>query len=90
MINIRQYDVGEAMTRDDFIRQQDIVYLDRKHKKKSWRLHQNLAISLCTWAFSHPNDVYYFQDASEDNGIHVPFTIMVIENNKQCLVNVMQ
>jgi hypothetical protein len=26
-------------------------------------------------AFSHPNDVFYFQDASEDNGIHVPFTI---------------
>ncbi len=25
--------------------------------------------------FSHPNDVFYFQDASEDNGIHVPFTI---------------
>jgi len=34
-----------------------------------------LAISLHTWAFSHPNDVFYFQDASEDNGIHVPFTI---------------
>jgi hypothetical protein len=26
--------VGEAMTRDDFIKQQDIAYLDRKHKKK--------------------------------------------------------
>jgi hypothetical protein len=25
--------VGEMMTRDDFIRQQDIVYLDRKHKR---------------------------------------------------------
>jgi hypothetical protein len=24
---------GEVMTRDDFIRQQDITYLDRKHKK---------------------------------------------------------
>jgi len=34
-----------------------------------------LVISLRTWAFSHPNDVFYFQDASEDNGIHVPFTI---------------
>ncbi len=30
--------VGEAMTRDDFIRHQDIAYLDRKHKKKSWQL----------------------------------------------------
>jgi hypothetical protein len=27
--------VGEAMTRDAFIRQQDIVYLDCKHKKRS-------------------------------------------------------
>ncbi len=26
---------GEAMTRDDFIRQQDITYLDHKHKKGS-------------------------------------------------------
>jgi len=68
---------GEAMTRDDFIRQQDIVYLDYKHTKRSWRLHQNLAISLCTWAFSHPNDVFYFQNASEDNGIHVPFKIKI-------------
>jgi len=66
---------GETVTRDDFIRQQDIAYLDHKHKKGSWRLHQNPAISLHTWAFSHPNVVYYFQDASEDNGIHVPFTI---------------
>ncbi len=49
--------------------------MDHKHKKKSWRLHQNLAISLCTWAFSYLDDVFYFQDASEDNGIHVPFTI---------------
>jgi len=24
---------------------------------------------------SHLNDVFYFQDASKDNGIHVPFTI---------------
>jgi phosphatidylserine decarboxylase len=66
---------GEAMIRDDFIRQQDIAYLDRKHKKGSWRLHQNPAISLRTWAFSHPDDMFYFQDANEDNGIHVPFTI---------------
>jgi hypothetical protein len=26
-------------------------------------------------ALNHPDDVCYFQDASEDNGIHVPFTI---------------
>jgi len=49
--------------------------LDRKHTHKSWRLSQNSAISFHTWAFSHPNDVFYFQDASQDNGIHVPFTI---------------
>jgi hypothetical protein len=60
---------GEATIRDDFIRQQDIAYLDRKHKKWSWHLHQNLVISLCTWAFNHPDDVFYFQDASEDNGL---------------------
>jgi hypothetical protein len=65
----------KAMTRDDSIKQQDIVYLDRKHKKRSCRLHKNSAISLYTWAFSHPNDVFYFQNANEDNGIHVPFTI---------------
>jgi hypothetical protein len=66
---------GKVMTRDDFIKQQDIAYLDCKHKKGNWRLHQNLAISLRTWAFSHLDDVFYFQDVSEDNGIHVPFTI---------------
>jgi hypothetical protein len=66
---------GEAMTRDDFIRQQDIVYLNRKHKKRSWHLHKNPAISLHTWAFNHPNDVFYFQNASENNEVHVPFTI---------------
>jgi len=51
--------------------------LDRKHKKKSWCLHKNPAISLCTWAFNHPDDVFYFQNASEDNGIHVPFIINI-------------
>jgi hypothetical protein len=66
---------GEVMTRDDFIRQQDIAYLDHKHKKRNWRLHKNSAISFCTWEFSHPNDMFYFQDPNEDNGIHVPFTI---------------
>ncbi len=66
---------GEVMTRDDFIKQQNIVYLDCKHKKRSWRLHKNPAISLRTWAFSHPNYVFYFQYVNEDNGIHVPFAI---------------
>jgi hypothetical protein len=44
-------------------------------KKRIDVLHQNLAISLHTWAFTHVDDVFYFQDANEDNGIHVPFTI---------------
>jgi hypothetical protein len=56
------------MTRDDFIRQQDITYLDHKHTKRSWRLHKNPAISLHTWAFSHLDDVFYFQNANEDDG----------------------
>jgi hypothetical protein len=69
-------DVGEVMTRDDFIRQQNIVYLDRKHKRRSWHLHKNPIIFLRTWAFNHLNDVFYFQDTNENNGIHVPFTIL--------------
>jgi hypothetical protein len=51
----------EVMIRDDFIKQQDIAYLDHKHKKRSWRLHQNPAISLHRWAFSHPDDVFTFR-----------------------------
>jgi hypothetical protein len=65
----------EVMTRDDFIKQQNIAYLDLKHKKKNWHLHHNPGISFRTWAFNHVDDVFYFQDGSEDNGIHVPFTI---------------
>jgi hypothetical protein len=45
---------GQSMTGDDFIRFQDIVYLDRKHKKGSWRLHSNPAISIRSWALQHP------------------------------------
>jgi hypothetical protein len=67
--------VDEAMRRDDFIRQQDIIYLDHKHKQRSWCLHQNRVISFHIWAFNHLDDVFYFQNVSEDNGIHVPFTI---------------
>jgi hypothetical protein len=67
--------VRKAMTRDDFIRQQNIAYLDHKHKRGSWHLHKNPTISFHTWAFNHPNHVFYFQDANKNNGIHVPFTI---------------
>jgi len=69
--------VGKTMTRDDFIKQQDFAYLDHKKKKWGWRLHQNPAISFHIWAFNHPDDVFYFQDASEDNGIHVSFIIEI-------------
>ncbi len=37
---------GQSTTRDDFIQLQDIAYLDRKHKKGSWRLHTKPAISI--------------------------------------------
>ncbi len=67
--------VGQSMTRDDFIRFQDIAYLDRKHKKGSWCLHTNLAISIRSWALQHPKDVFFLQDVGEINGTQVPFTI---------------
>ncbi len=38
--------VGQSMTRDDFIWLQDIAYLDQKHKKGNWHLHTNPAISI--------------------------------------------
>jgi hypothetical protein len=38
--------VVQSMTRDDFIRLQNIACLDRKHKKGSWHLYTNLAISI--------------------------------------------
>ncbi len=44
-------------------------------QKKELVFTQNPTISLFTWAFNHPDDVFYFQDVREDNGIHVPFTI---------------
>jgi len=68
---------GQSMTQDDFIRFQDIAYLDRKHKKGSWRLHTNLAISIWSWAFQHPKDVLFFQDVGEINMTQVPFTISI-------------
>jgi hypothetical protein len=52
-----------------------ISYLDCKHKKGSWHLHKNLAISIRRWVLHHLTDVFYFQDVGEVNGIHIPFTI---------------
>jgi hypothetical protein len=37
---------GQSMTRDDFIRLQNITYLDWKHKKGSWCSHTNPTISI--------------------------------------------
>jgi hypothetical protein len=38
--------VGQNMTRDDFIQLQNIAYLDQEHKKGSWHLHTKLTISI--------------------------------------------
>jgi len=57
----------KMMIIDNFIRQQDISYLDHKHKK-TWHLHKNSYISICTWAFNQSNDVFYFKDMKEVNG----------------------
>jgi hypothetical protein len=64
--------VGEAMTRDVLIWQQYIVCLDCKHKNGNLHLHKNPTISFRTWAFNHPDDVFYFLNVSEANGIQTP------------------
>jgi hypothetical protein len=38
----------EAMTRDYFIKYQNITYLNRKHKTKNWHLHQKPTIYIQT------------------------------------------
>ncbi len=68
---------GEWMTQDDFLRLQDIAYLDYKHKKGICCLHTKLALSIQSWVCVHDDDVFYFQDVGEVNGIHVPFTIRI-------------
>jgi hypothetical protein len=67
--------VGEWMTRDDFLQFQDIAYLDQKQKRGIWCLHTNPMLSIQSWVCVHLDDVFNFQDAGEVNGIHVPFTI---------------
>jgi hypothetical protein len=68
--------VGETMTKDDFIKairhcllgsqtQKELVF-----RQKSGHFPSHMA-------FNHPNGVFYFQDANEDNGIQVPFTIRI-------------
>jgi hypothetical protein len=57
--------------------------LDWKHKKGSWCLHTNLAISIQSSTFEHLEDVFFFQDVGEINGTQVPFTIG-IQTPTQC------
>jgi hypothetical protein len=45
--------MGEPMMKDDFIPQNDITYINQKHKEGSWWLHANPAISIQTWAYNH-------------------------------------
>jgi hypothetical protein len=71
------------MTQDDFIRFQDIAYLDQKHKKGSWHLHTNPAISIWSWALQHSKDVFFLQGVGEMNRTQVPFTIS-IQTPTQC------
>jgi hypothetical protein len=73
---------GQNMTQDDFIRLQNIAYLDRKHKKRNWRLHTNPTISIRSWVFQHPEDVFFFQDVGEINRTQVPFTIGIQTSTK--------
>jgi hypothetical protein len=41
-----QGNASERMTKDDFLKFQEIAYLDRKHKRGTWRLHINLTLSI--------------------------------------------
>jgi hypothetical protein len=50
----QRVNVGEAMTQHDFI-----VYLNQKHKKGSYQLYNNHAISLQYWAIQHLEDVFF-------------------------------
>ncbi len=65
--------VGQSMTWDDFIRLQDIAYLNWKHKKGSWHLHTDLAISIESWAPQHPKCVFFprcWWNQRDSNPIH--------------------
>jgi hypothetical protein len=63
------------MTKDDFLKIQNIIYLDWKHKKGNWCLHWNLTIFIQSWVCVHHDYVFYFQDAGQVNEIQMPFTI---------------
>jgi phosphatidylserine decarboxylase len=43
---------------------------------------------MCSWAFNHSNDVFYFENVGEVNGIKVPFTIGIqIPSQLQSMVS---
>jgi hypothetical protein len=46
-------------------------------RRAFWRLHTNLTFFIQSWVCAHLDDVFYFQDAGEENGIHIPFTISI-------------
>ncbi len=60
---------NENMTQDDFIKLQDIAYLDGKHKKGSWHLHTNPGFLIRSWVLQHLEDVFFLQDVGEINRI---------------------
>ncbi len=77
----------EWMTWDDFLKLQDIAYLDQKHKMCTWCLHKKLKFLIQSWVCAHLDDAFYFQDPNEVNGIYVPFTIrMQTLNTTSCHV----
>jgi hypothetical protein len=51
---------GQSMTQDDLIQLHDIAYFDQKHKKGSWHLHTNLALSIHSWALQHWRMCFFF------------------------------
>lgn len=48
-----------GLTQHDFIQHQNIVYLNQKHKKGSYRLYNNNAIYVQYWALQHLEDVFF-------------------------------
>jgi len=57
--------------------------LEWKHKKRTWCSYTKPAISILSWALQHLEDVFFFQDVGEINGIPIQFTIG-IETPTQC------
>ncbi len=45
-------------------------------------MHKNPTLYIQSWVCAHPSNVFYFQDASEVNGIHVLVTIRIHKPTK--------